>query len=83
MQLNSTLLTDIQHQLDNIEIHNPMFAKLLCQVIPTSCPFERDIKFFGWVLFHFPPLCKLNPLYEELVSLRFRAQCYLAEQKKS
>jgi hypothetical protein len=33
----------------------------------------------GHRLFHIPPLCKLNPLYQELVSLRFRALCYLAD----
>jgi hypothetical protein len=26
-----------------------------------------------------PPMCKLNPLYEEVVGLRFRALCYLAD----
>ena len=26
-----------------------------------------------------PPLCKLNPVYEEVVYLRFRALCYLAD----
>lgn len=30
-------------------------------------------------LFTIPPLCKLNPLYEEVIALRFRAQCYLAD----
>jgi hypothetical protein len=34
----------------------------------------------GRKLFHIPPLCKLNPLYEEVVSLRFRALCYLADE---
>ncbi|HEY9634004.1 MAG TPA: Mo-dependent nitrogenase C-terminal domain-containing protein [Coleofasciculaceae cyanobacterium] len=26
-----------------------------------------------------PPLCKLNPLYAQLVSLRFRSLCYLVD----
>jgi len=25
-------------------------------------------------------MCKLNPLYEEVVALRFRALCYLADE---
>ncbi|MDY7024694.1 MAG: Mo-dependent nitrogenase C-terminal domain-containing protein, partial [Cyanobacteriota bacterium] len=29
---------------------------------------------------HIPPLCKLNPVYDELISLRFRALCYLADE---
>ncbi|MGK7890123.1 MAG: Mo-dependent nitrogenase C-terminal domain-containing protein, partial [Leptolyngbyaceae cyanobacterium] len=34
---------------------------------------------WGHTLFHIPPLCKLNPVYDELVALRFRALCYLAD----
>jgi hypothetical protein len=33
-----------------------------------------------WLCQLIPPLCKLNPLYEELVSLRFRALSYLADE---
>ena len=48
-------------------------------MIPTQCPFERDISLFGRTIVSIPPLCKLNPLYEELIGLRFRALCYLAD----
>ena len=34
----------------------------------------------GHISVHIPPLCKLNPLYEEVVGLRFRALCYLADE---
>jgi len=50
-----------------------------CQLIPASCPFERDIKFFNRILLHILSLYKLNPLYEQLLGLRFRA-LLLAEQ---
>ncbi|MGV0025733.1 Mo-dependent nitrogenase C-terminal domain-containing protein [Phormidesmis priestleyi] len=43
------------------------------------CPFERNIRCFGRVLLHILPLCKLNPLYEQLVGLRFKALCYLSD----
>jgi hypothetical protein len=36
--------------------------------------------FFGRKLAHIPPLCKLNPLYEQLVGLRFRSMCYLVDE---
>jgi len=45
-----------------------------------QCPFEQDIYLFGRKIGHIPPLCKLNPLYEELIGLRFRALCYLADE---
>jgi hypothetical protein len=48
-------------------------------MIPTQCPFERDISLFGRTILSIPPLCKLNPLYEEVIGLRFRALCYLAD----
>ena len=70
----------LRQNLNEIQVHNPNLAHSLCKLIPAQCPFERDIKFFGYKLFHIPPLCKLNPLYEEVVALRFRALCYLADE---
>jgi hypothetical protein len=48
-------------------------------MIPAQCPFERDINLFGRKIAHIPPLCKLNPLYEQFVGLRFRSLSYLAD----
>jgi len=73
------LLKPIRHWLNSIEITNKKTAHLLCTMIPVQCPFERDIYFFGYCIAHIPPLCKLNPFYEEVSSLRFRALCYLAD----
>jgi CDP-6-deoxy-D-xylo-4-hexulose-3-dehydrase len=36
-------------------------------------------KRFGWKLVHIPPMCKINPLYDQLVALRFRCLCRLEE----
>lgn len=74
-----SLLQLVRQWLDNIEIHQPQLAQYLCQLIPAQCPFERNIK-WGYTTIHIPPLCKLNPLYEQLVGLRFRALCYLADE---
>ncbi len=73
-------LDTVRRWLDSIEVRDSKIACFLCKLIPAYCPFERDIKLFGHILFHLPPLCKLNPLYEQLVSLRFRALCYLADE---
>lgn len=74
------LLRPLRQWLDQIKVGNPKLAHRLCKLIPAQCPFERDVKFLGHTLFHIPPLCKLNPLYEEVVGLRFRAICYLADE---
>ena len=74
------LLQPVRQWLDEIEIHDPKLARFLSKAIPAQCPFERDIKLFGHLIAHIPPLCKLNPLYDQLVSLRFRALCYLVDQ---
>lgn len=74
------LLQPLRRWLDSIEVCDRQFAHRLCQLIPAQCPFESDINLFGKTLLHIPPLCKLNPLYEEVVSLRFRAMCYLADE---
>lgn len=73
-------LRPIRQWLNELEIQNATLAHLVCQIIPTQCPFARDICLFGRHIVHIPPLCKLNPLYEEFVSLRFRALCYLADE---
>ncbi|WGV28964.1 Mo-dependent nitrogenase C-terminal domain-containing protein [Halotia branconii] len=78
--LHKDLLHPVREWLENIEVHSPKLAHLLCKVIPAQCPFERDIKLFGRQLFHIPPMCKLNPFYEQVVTLRFRALCYLADE---
>lgn len=73
-------LYPIRQWLNGLEIGNAAFAHFICRTIPMQCPFERDICLFGCTIAHIPPLCKLNPLYEEVVSLRFRALCYLADE---
>ncbi|MDF5715489.1 MAG: Mo-dependent nitrogenase C-terminal domain-containing protein [Rhizonema sp. NSF051] len=78
--VRNDILQPVRQWLDSIKIHNAKLAHWLCKVIPAQCPFERDIKLFGRHLFHIPPMCKLNPLYEEIVSLRFKAMCYLADE---
>jgi Mo-dependent nitrogenase C-terminus len=74
------LLMPLRKKLDAIAISNSQQAKFLCQLIPASCPFERDIKLGERALAHIPSLCKLNPFYDQLIGLRFRAQCYLDRQ---
>lgn len=72
-------LRPLRKWLDNIQVSDRLLAHRLCKYIPAQCPFERDVKVFGKTLFHIPPMCKLNPLYEEVVGLRFKAMCYLAD----
>lgn len=73
-------LHPIRQWLNGLEIHSTTLAHLICRVIPTQCPFERDLRLLGHTLVRIPPLCKLNPFYEEVVGLRFRALCYLANE---
>jgi tellurite resistance protein len=75
-----SLLQPVRDWLDQMDIQDPKVAHFLCKMIPSQCPFERDINLLGRKVFHVPPLCKLNPLYEQLVSLRFRALSYLADR---
>lgn len=73
-------LQPIRQWLDEIEINTPKFARFICRTIPAQCPFARDIQLLGRTILHIPPLCKLNPFYEQFVYLRFRALCYLADE---
>ena len=74
------ILQPLRRWIDSIEIHDRELANQLCKLIPDQCPFKRDVKLCDRNLFHIPPLCQINPLYEQLVGLRFRALCYLVEE---
>ncbi len=72
-------LHPVRQWLDHVPVNNPTLARILYKLIPGHCPFERDIVVFGRKLAHIPPLCKLNPLYDQFVGLRFRSMCYLVD----
>jgi hypothetical protein len=74
------LLQPLRQRLDSLEIQNRKLATFIAKLIPAQCPFERDIVIFGRKIAHIPPMCKLNPLYDQFVGLRFRALCYLVDQ---
>lgn len=75
-------LKPVKDWLDGMEVHDPRLARFICKMVPSQCPFERDITLFGHKLIHIPPMCKINPLYDQLVGLRFRALSYLADECK-
>lgn len=74
------VLYPVKNWLEGMEVKDPRLAQFICKVIPPQCPFERDINLFGRKIAHIPPLCKLNPLYEQFTLLRFRSLSYLADE---
>ncbi|MGL5940798.1 MAG: Mo-dependent nitrogenase C-terminal domain-containing protein [Waterburya sp.] len=68
-----------QKWLDQLEIQEEQMARRIVKLIPAQCPFAREIQVFGRVILRIPALCKFNPLYEQLIGLRFRALCFLAD----
>jgi tellurite resistance protein len=74
-------LQPVRQWLDRMQVQDPQVARFLCRLIPSQCPFERDVVLFGKKVVHIPPMCKINPLYEQLVGLRFRALSYLADDQ--
>ncbi|MBD1843942.1 Mo-dependent nitrogenase C-terminal domain-containing protein [Cyanobacteria bacterium FACHB-63] len=72
------LFAPLRYGINHTKIRSYKTAHLICKLIPCSCPFERDISLLGRT-FHIPPLCKLNPLYNELIMLRLRALSYLTD----
>ena len=77
---NFDLLKPLRNKIDNFKIQKSQTAHLIAKLIPAQCPFERTIKIFGHPIIYIPPLCKLNPLFDEFVGLRFRALCFLADK---
>ena len=76
---HNPLLNPVRDWLDGLDVQNDKVAHFLCKMIPSQCPFERDVVLFGHKVVHIPAMCKLNPLYEQLVGLRFRALSFLAD----
>lgn len=74
------LLQPLRGWLSQQQVTEAQTAHRLARLIPAQCPFERDIELFGRTIAHIPPLCQLNPFYQELVALRFKALCYLADE---
>lgn len=77
---HSDVLQPVRKWLNGMEMHDPRVARFICKMIPPQCPFERDVVLFGRKIVHIPAMCKVNPLYEQLVGLRFRALSYLADE---
>ncbi|AFY78664.1 MAG: Mo-dependent nitrogenase C-terminal domain-containing protein [Hydrococcus sp. C42_A2020_068] len=77
--LDSALVRPLRQWLEDIDIRDPQVAKFICKLVPAQCPFERKISMFNRTILYIPPLCKLNPLYEQIVGLRFKSLSYLAD----
>ena len=73
-------LEPVKEWLDHLDIHDCRIARFLCRAIPAQCPFERDVFIFGRKVGHIPPMCKINPLYDQLVGLRFRSLSFLVDE---
>lgn len=78
-QVSLSPLKIVKEKLENWQIKEKTTATKIVNLIPSQCPFARDIYLFNKKLFTIPPLCKLNPFYEDLMMLRFRALCFLSE----
>jgi tellurite resistance protein len=77
---DSNLLDPLKAWLDGLDIKDSKIARFLCKAIPAQCPFERDIFLFGRKIVHIPAMCQINPLYDQLVYLRFRSLTFLADE---
>ncbi|MBF2097245.1 MAG: Mo-dependent nitrogenase [Gloeomargaritaceae cyanobacterium C42_A2020_066] len=64
--------------LTELPIQDVRTAQRLCWAIPAQCPFARTLRLFGRPVLRIPPLCHLNPLYDELMIVRLHALEYLA-----
>lgn len=80
LEYHPKLLEPVREWLDHMDIRDSRLANLICKVIPAQCPFERDVVLFGRKIMHIPAMCEINPLFDQLVGLRFRALSYLADK---
>lgn len=62
-----------------INLHGAITMKAIAHIltkIPSDCPFARDVRLGGFT-FHIPPLCKLNPFFNQLMAAKWWALQYL------
>lgn len=72
-------LVPVRRWLAALEIPSRSVAELICRWVPNTCSAGYSLRWQGRIWLHLPPLCKLNPLHEELLDLRFRAADFLYE----
>lgn len=61
-----------------------MFDKLItffAKRLPDSCIFEMDFSFLG-ARIYIPPLCKLNPLYSQIMKKKLELKGYIKLDEK-
>ncbi len=75
-------LGSLRKWLDGLNPHDPRIASFIVHMIPAQCPFERDIKLFGHKIVHIPAMCQINPIYDQLVGLRFRCLEKLSQEQQ-
>ena len=71
------VLKPLRAWIEGIPVENETTAH---RIVPADCPFERDVKIIMRTVAHIPPMCKINPLYDQLMMLRFKAMCYLVDE---
>jgi hypothetical protein len=71
----------LRNWIDTRSVHDVGYARAILRLIPPSCPFERTISVGGRMIIKIPKLCHLNPTYDQLVGLRFKALCCLEENE--
>jgi len=78
LHAGDSALDPLQQWLDAFDPGEERISSFIVCLIPSQCPLERDIILFGRKLVHIPPMCKVNPLNEQLVALRFRCLGHLS-----
>ena len=66
--------------LETKEFMAKLINQLIITVIPATCPFAKTFQVAGFTI-TIPPLCKLNPFYNQLMELRFNALSELASNQ--
>lgn len=63
-----------------VKVDGSSTTSLICELMPSQCPFKREIYFQNHKLFQIFSLGPFNPVYEKVIVFRFREFSYLADQ---
>ena len=70
-------LDPLKHWLNGLDLGDERISSFIAHLIPFPYPFGRNINLFARKLVQIPPMSKINALFDQLVSLRFRCLGHL------
>ena len=75
-------LDPLKHWLNGLDPGDERISSFIAHLIPFLDPFGCDIDLFAHKLVQIPVMCKINPLFEQFLAVRFRCLGHLSVEEQ-